>query len=583
MHEFTYLDYIQDVLKDKIIVGEYTRLAVKRHISDLKKSRTKDYPYYFNHKKAKHAIEWFKYCRHVEGILAGETMWLEPFQQFVVGCLFGWVKKVNNKRRFLKAYESVAKKNGKTTKNAGIALYLTGADGEEGSHVYVAATKHKQGAITFNIARQMVQKSKELKSIFNIYNLNLSIPSTGSKFEPLGSGSKGDMDTEDGLNVQGAFIDEYHAHKNRKVYELLDSGTAARVQPLTYMITTAGKDKSVPCYEEEEYAKSILKGVKKNDRYFCIIFGMDEEDLEDEKWKDPKNWAKANPIINTHKYNTKEEIEYKNNFRERLEEQYSKDCESAAGINEFKTKRLNIWTQTEIIWIRDEDYKKCMKLPYDIERLKGRRCYGGLDLSTNIDLTALSFVFPPDDRDGVYEVLVKFFMASETVEKHVKTDRQQYKKWIDDGWILATPGNTIKYDWIERLIYRMSAEYDVRELVYDQWNARDLVTRLDANKVNCVGFSQGWGAISPAAKDFERKILEEKLSFGENPVMRWNVGCATIKPDERENIRIVRPDRAKTGRRIDGVISTAMALDRAVSYMMSIGDDYYEKNEVLII
>lgn len=545
----------------KITVGKYTRLAVERHVNDLKK---KDFKYYFDPDKAEYVIDFFRFAKHVEGACAGEPLNLEPYQQFIIAMVFGWLRKDNGKRRFLKAYESVAKKNGKTTKNSVLALFMAVADGEAGSQVFTAATKHKQGAITFNLAKAIIEKSSELGSIFEIRQFSIIARGTNSFFQPLGTGAKGDMDTEDGLNVHCALIDEYHAHKNRKVYEIMDSGTAARIQPLTYMITTAGKDKDVPCYKEEEYAKDVLAGKRDNDRYFSIIFTLDDEDLEGDNWKNPDVWEKSNPVLNHNPYSTEKELLFKQNFKEIMEAQFNKDCASLVGINEFKTKRLNIWTQTEVVWIRDEDYTKCMHLPYDISKFKKKQCYGGLDLSTTTDLTSMCLVFPPDDKNDIYTSRSFFWMAQETIKLREKVDRVQYEEWVQEGWIVATPGKTISYEWVERQIYEVSEEYELCQLAYDRYNMNDLAARLKNNGIECFEYSQGIVAMSPPSKDYEKKILETKLAVGLNPVLRWNVSCTAVYSDMNGNIKPVKPDRMKSSKRIDGVIAHIMALDLAV-------------------
>ena len=361
-------------------------------------------------------------------------------------------------RRFRTAYIEIGRKNGKSTLAAGVALYLFAADREPGAEVFTAATKRDQARIVHGEAIRMVRLSPGLQRHVQVFKDNLSMLRTTSKYEPLGA----DADTMDGLNVHGAIIDELHAHKNRNLWDVLETATGARRQPLIFAITTAGFDRHSICWQQHDYGEKILDGVIEDDAYFAFIASLDPED----SWTDRKMWIKANPNLG---------ISVK---PESLEEQCGKAESLPAAQNAFRRLRLNQWTEQSDRWIDLSVWDACIA-PVDAALLKGRECFGGLDLSTTTDLSAFVLLFPPED-DEPWQVLCRFWMPEDNVRRRVEKDRVPYDVWIREGWIEATAGNVIDYDILRARIQEDADRFHIREIAFDRWNATQLCTQLQS-------------------------------------------------------------------------------------------------------
>lgn len=376
----TVTEYARGVVDGEIPAGDLVRLAAERHLSDLDTGHERGLR--FDDEAADRAISFFPLLRHSKGEWAGTPFALEPWQEFIVGSLFGW-KRADGLRRFRTAYLSVARKNGKSTLVAGIGLYLAFFDDEPGAEVYAAATKRDQAKITWSEAQRMVQRTPGLSGRIKAYQNNLHNVETASKYEPLSA----DYNSLDGLNVHGAVIDEYHAHPNGNVADVLESATGARRQPLIIYTTTAGHDNESACHQFDQYIQSVLEGTVQDDAIFGFIARPDEDD----SWDDPVAWAKANPNLG---------VSVKLDDLER-------QCDRAKNIpreqNEFRRKRCNEWTEQADRWLDLALWDGCADRP---ECTPGRRCFAGLDLSTTTDLSALAMLFP--NGDGSYELDMRF-------------------------------------------------------------------------------------------------------------------------------------------------------------------------------
>jgi len=389
------------------------------------------------------------------------------------------------------------------------------------------------------------------------------IPGTASFMRPLGA----DSDTEDGLNPHFVLVDEYHAHKSAEMLNVMESGMGARRQPLVFIITTAGKEKQCACFQEERAL--VVNILEKNiepvpQNIFGIIYTLDDDD----DWLDENTWIKANPNLGVSL-----SWDY---LRKRVAEAVA----SPEKQNDVKTKNLNIWTQAETRWISSEAWKACPS-KFIPDSLTGRSCYGGLDLSTNIDLTAWVLCFPPLDRGGEFIFLYRFFMPADNLLERQRRDRVPYVVWSGQGLITATPGNVIDYDLIESRILEDAAKYKIVEVAYDPYNATEIVNHLVDKGVNMIPHRQGFVSMSGPSKTFEEKVLARKINHGGNPVMTWMVSCTEIKYGEGDLIKPVKPDRKKTGKRIDGVIASVMALGRAT--MGTDTGSVYERQELMIL
>lgn len=541
--EFTYQTYIDDVLSGKILTGRLSRLAVERHVYDLKKLPSKGF--YFDEKAANFAIEFFQFCRHIKGQWAGKPIILDPWQQFIVAMVFGWRRK-DGTRRFRTVYTEVARKNGKSTMLSGIGLKLMIADGEPGAEIYAAAVDKEQAMIIWGEAKKMVIESPDFSEMIGAYQFSLSYDSNYSTFKPLSRDTK----NKDGLNIHGGLIDEYHAHPTDEIYNVIESGMAARRQPLLWIITTAGFNQNSSCKRERDAVVRILERTIHNEEYFGIIYTLDEND----DYHDEKNWIKANPGLG---------VSVK---LEQLRGQYRKAKGSASKLNEFIVKRLNIWTQTHTRWMLPEKWN-ALKQPFDRTGLAGRKAVLAIDLSTNIDLSGYCLTFLPEEPGDKYIQLWRFFVPEENVRERSLAEDVPYEAWIENGFVEATPGASIDYDLIEQRILEDCEIYDVIEIPHDPHNANQLVGHLLDKELVCVAFHQGITKISPAVKAYEKAILDGpagNLIVEVNPVMDYMMGCAEVYSDPNGNLKIVKPDRRKSSKRIDGVIMGLMGYYRAI-------------------
>lgn len=559
---YTAEQYIDDVRHDRIVVCKWVRLAVERHIYDTERAAKEDesFPYYFDEYQAQREIDFKQELRHTQGEWANPRLHdtrihLEPWQQFIDWEIFGWRRRADDCRRFRKAYISIAKKNGKTVMGAGTANYCFIADRPRimGPEIYYVATKKEQAKKGWSEAQQQLAKHPMLKTLTRSYKQDFRII---SKRDPaafcrlLGQ----DSDTEDGINPHFVLVDEYHAHKTNSMLEVAESAVGTRLQPLIYIITTSGFNKDGPCYQEEHaLSEQVLERAidPVPEHYFCIIFTLDEDD----DWTDPEVWIKPNPNLGV---SVKWDI---------LKERVADALNSPRKQNAIKTKNFNIWTQAETRWILDEKWAAC-DAAIDEKELTGRPCFTGLDLSSSLDITAMVHCFPPEkDEEELYRFLYRFFIPKDNMLERMRKDKVPYQMWIDQGLIIATPGDVIDYNFIKEAFYEDAKCFDIKEVPYDPYNANQVVVDLAQDGFEVLLFRQGYLTMSPAAKDFEVKVLQRKIAHGNNPVMRWMIACTEIAQDHSANIKPIKPSRDKSGKRIDGVIGSIMGLWRAVQHV----------------
>jgi len=529
--------YAHDVVSGEIPAGELIRKACQRHIDDMEHGPERGI--YFDENAGQHAIDFFGFLRHSKGKWANDVFQLEPWQQFIVWSLFGW-HRADGTRRFRVAYIEIPRKNGKSTLLAGIGLYLFFADGEQGAEVYSAATKREQAKIIHSEATNMVKKSPALRSRIKMYRDNMHIISTSSKFEPLGA----DSGTSDGLNIHAALVDELHAHKDRGMWDVLDTATGARQQPLIAAITTAGYDRHTVCYEQHEYSVKVLDDVIEDDEHFCFIASVDNP----EKWDDETEWAKANPNLGV------------SVSVDDLRRKAKKAKEQPAARNAFKRLHLNIWTEAETLWL-DLTKWDANGLQTDYDDLIGRKCYGGLDLSSTIDITAFVLVFPRDDAG--YDVLCYFWVPGESMIKRAKKDRVPYPVWAEQGFIERTDGDVVDYHAVRSKIIHLSELFDIQEIAYDRWNSSQIVSDLLDEGADMVPLGQGFASMSAPSKELERLVLAGQFHHGGNPVLRWMASNTVVQTDPAGNIK---PAKNKSTEKIDGIVAAIMALSMAMAH-----------------
>lgn len=542
--------YARDVVDGRIVTGRLVRLACERHLRDLETGEERGL--FFDVEAARHAIDFFGYLRHSKGEWAGSIVELEPWQKFRIGSVFGWMREDPDTgdvaRRFRIAYNEVARKNGKSTEAAGIGLYMLDADGEPGAEVYSAATKREQARIVWDEAARMVRRSPALRKRIKVLpgRANMHVLETASKFEPLGA----DVDGTDGLHVHCAIIDELHAHRTREMWDVLDTAIGARRQPLLWVITTAGFDQEGICYEVRTYAVAVLEGRIEDDTFFAYIATIDEGDDP----FDESVWIKANPNLG---------VSVKLEDMRRLARRAQA---TPAALNNFLTKRLNVWTQQHTRWISLEvwdENKGAIPAKELEERLKGAACYGGLDLGSVNDMAAWVMVFPWETGEDV-SVIARFWCPEARLYDETNQYRAQYQAWAREGWLQTTPSRAIDYSFIKKQILKDAETYQLIDLNIDRlFQAHQLATELMEEGITVVGMGQGFVSMAAPMKELERRLLHGKIRHGGNPILRWMAGNVAVKQDPAGNLK---PDKATSQGKIDGIVALVMALDRAMRH-----------------
>jgi phage terminase large subunit-like protein len=397
----------------------------------------------------------------------------------------------------------VPKKNGKSELAAAVALYLTCGDGEWGAEVYGCAADRQQASIVFDVAVDMVEQSPALKKRIKpvLSKKRLVYMPTGSFYQVLSS----EAYTKHGFNVHGVVFDELHAQPNRQLYDVMTIGSGdARKQPLFFLITTAGTDRNSICYEVHRKAEDILRGKRVDPTFYPVIYGVEDGD----DWGDEKVWYKANPSLG-HTIDI---------GKVRAAHQSAK--ENPAEENLFRQLRLNQWVKQSVRWMPMETWEKCAH-PADTGKLKGRVCYGGLDLSSSIDITAFVLVFPPTSGDDKYYVLPYFWLPEETLDLRVRRDHVPYDIWRQQGYLLTTKGNVIHYGFIEKFIEDLNTQFHIKEIAFDRWGAVQMVQNLEGAGFTVVPFGQGYKDMSPPTKELMKLTLEGKIAHGGHPVLSW--------------------------------------------------------------
>jgi phage terminase large subunit-like protein len=529
--------YAQDVVSGRQIACKKVIQACQRHLDDLNRSDL-----FFDEAEANRVCTFAENLKHIKGKWDNPYIQLEPWQKFVLGSVFGWKRKESGLRRYRTVYCQIARKNGKSTLGAIIGLYMMVADGEPGAEVYSAATTREQARIIFNDAKAMVRAQPALKSRLGVHTLNIHDLKTASKFEPVSS----DAHTLDGLNVHCALVDELHAHKDSKVWDVLDTGTGSRRQPLMAAITTAGFERAV-CIEKYNYCEQILSGVVQDDTFFSFITEIDEGD----DWRLPESWAKANPNLGV------------SVFKEQLEALCHRAQHIPSEQNNFLTKHLNKWCNQSERWINLDDWK-ANGGEYDEKALEGRECFAGLDLSATTDITALVLLFPPQEKGEQWKAVYRFWVPQERVDKRAKgylVDKVPFDAWQRDGWIKATPGNVIDYEYVRKEILDLAERFDVREIAFDPYNCTETAQKLMEAGMEMIEFRQGARSFHEPMRRFEGMMLDREINHGNHPAMTWMANNMVVRYDANMNMA---PDKKSAKDRIDGVVAYLMALGRAI-------------------
>lgn len=545
-------DYAQRVVGGEEVAGRFERLACQRFLRDLERQGTADFPYVLDETKGSRACRFMELLPHIKGEWARPVyidgrftyakLQLEDWQIFGELQLFGWVHRETGLRRFRRSYEEVARKNAKSTRAAARELFLLTADGEPGAHCYSAATTGEQAREVFDVARNMALREPEFLRRFgvDVGKHDITVPDTASSFKPLNA----EGSTLDGLNIHGGVVDEVHAHKTRAVWDVLDSATGARSQPLLSAITTAGSDRSGICYELRDYTIKVLEGTVVDETWFGVIYTIDEGDL----WHDPKVWRKANPNLG---------ISVK---LDDMEAACRKALAMPSAQGNFLTKRLNVWVNADSAWMDMQAWDRCAKPGLKVEDVAHLPCYVPLDLASKVDIAAAPILFV-DEEAGRYYLISRFYLPERAVESGRNS---QYDGWRRAGHLNVTPGEVTDFDEIENDLCQDMRRLNVQEMPYDPWQAVQLASHMLDEGAPMVEYRQTVQNMSEPMKHFEALVLQgpDKFQHDGNPVMTWMVSNVVCHRDAKDNIY---PRKEREENKIDGPVAVIMGLGRAIA------------------
>lgn len=530
------VQWATDVVSGKDIQCRYVKLACRRFLKDLKRAnRKKGWTYYYDAEEADRRCKWIELLPHVKGKWAAkrERIVLSPWQVFIVCNLFGWRSVETGYRRFREAYNELPRKNGKSLLAAAIALCMFAADGEFGAEVYSGATTEKQAWEVFRPAKQICERTPDLRDYYDIEvnAKSLVILSQGNRFEPV-IGNPGD-----GASPSCAIVDEYHEHKSSDLVDTMQTGMGAREQPLLFIITTAGSDFGGPCREKRSDLIAILKGSVKDETVFGILFTIDDKD----DWDTEKALRKANP-----------------NFgisvnREFLLAELAKARRSATKQSAFKTKHLNLWVGAKESWMNMLAYQRCRRKSLSLEDHVGMRCFAALDLASKIDIADLVLLFPPQQDKSKWTAFAKHYLPEETVEK----GNPRYLGWSADDWLTSTPGNVTDYRYIAEDLDAFKSQFELEVVAYDPFQATQFATERLEEGYPMLEFGQIVKNMSEPMKQLEALILRTAILFQWDPVLLWMFGNVVARKDKKDNIF---PIKERDENKIDGVVALIMAL-----------------------
>lgn len=520
-----YYRYAADVTEGRIQTGENIRLACSRFLNDLRRTDLE-----FREEVVDRAIAFISTLKHFAGKSSGKNFILEDWQQFIIANIIGFYW-LSGERRFTSSYIEVSRKNGKTALAAALCLYYLIADGEDGAEVDLAANSKEQAKIAFSFcstfAKQLDPKGKYLRA----YRDSILFEVNNSKLKVFAA----DDSKLDGFNASFGLVDEYHSAKNSRVRDVIKSSMGMRQNPHLCTITTAGFDKTLPCYKLRSTAIEILNGLKEDDSMFIAIYSLDEED----DWTEEQNWVKCTPNLNvtvTQKY-----------IREQVQSAINNPSEEVG----VKTKTLNLWCDTAEVWL-PENYLITASGRIPFEELKELPCYVGVDLAATSDLTAVSYLVI---KEGIYYFWNHYYLPEAALRE--KADRELYKYWKQQGLLTVTEGNVTDYDYITNDIIKNGEAVSIQKVGYDKYNATQWAISATDLGLPLEEYSQSLGNFNKPTRELERLLLSGKCKIENNEITRWCFKNVTLKSDHNGN---VKPNKSVKAKKIDGVIAMIQAL-----------------------
>jgi len=484
------------------------------------------------------AVRWINNLTHTKGEWAGQPFHLRPWQEQIIRRLFGTLR-TDGRRQYRTCYVEIPRKNGKTELASAIALYMLMGDREAGAEVYGAAVDIEQASLAFNVAAQMLRNDPELAASCEIIASRKRIihHASGSVYRAIPADAPG----AHGFNASAIIGDELHAWPNREFWDVLMTSTGARPQPLSFVITTAGYDRKSICWELHRYAEQVRDGLLADPTFLPILFGAEEK----ADWLDEGIWAEANPALGD--FRSLEEM--------RVAAQRATDI--PAQQNVFRRLYLCQWTGQANRAIDMAAWDRCAG-PANLDDLLGHVCFAGLDLATKEDIAALVLVFPSET--GELTVIPRFWIPEDNMHERAKRHNVPYDVWVRDGLIATTPGNIIDFEFIRKEINALHTQVEIREIAYDPWGAVHLATQLTEDGFTAVPFRQGMASMAAPTKELLAMITAGRIAHGGHPVLRWMADNFSVHQDAAGNLK---PDKASSKDKIDGVVALIMGLDRA--------------------
>lgn len=550
------LRYCRDVLSGKIAACKWTKAAAQRHLDDLDRWSDDESSYYFDDNAVEHVCTFVEALPQIKGEWARrrEYVRLGDWQVFILAVVFGWKRRVDGMRRFRIAYVEVARKNGKSTLLAAIALYLLSADAEMGAEVYSLATTRDQAAIVFSTAKQMALREPDFRESFcvEVNAHNLWIEESGSKMQALSA----DGSVLDGLNISGAIVDELHAHPTREVWDVVETATGSRTQPLIGTITTAGTNRSGICYEQRSYVCKILNATlhrhdglgyriegdaAEDETYFGIIYTLDDDD----EWSEESVWLKANPNLG---------VSVKLDDMQRLAK---KAMQMASAQPNFLTKRLDIWVNADSAWMDMRAWERAGATIEEIlKECADWDCFIGLDLANKRDITAMVAGFR---RGKQWRMIGRYYLPEDAIED---SNNSQYRGWSATDQIISAGESEVDYAIIEADLKAWASQFKVREIAFDPGFGWDFCKKMAADGLPMTELRPSVMNYSEPMKELEVAVLSGRFKHDSNRAMSWMISNVVCHRDNKGNIY---PRKEREENKIDGPVAAIALMARGLA------------------
>lgn len=504
---------------------------------------------YFDEASGEFAVDFIEtFCRQSKGKWAGEPLRLLDWQKDFIMRLFGW-KRADGRRRFRRAYLEVAKKNGKSTLYAAIALLLLLGDSEGAPEVYLLAVDREQAGLILDESKRMVSSSPELSCRLDTLKDRIIDPKGHGKIQSCSA----DVPSKDGVNAHGMLFDELHRQKTRNLWDIFEYAGASREQPLTLSITTAGEDESGVWHEQRDYSDKVNSGVIPDTTHLGVVYrALETDDLDD-----PETWKKANPSLG---------ITIK-------PEDFAREWEEAKLIPtkraNFLRLRLNIITRADCKFVDLSQWDQCKECP---KFESGCDLHVGIDLSENQDLTAVIYV-AGDEEDGV-DVGCKFYLPEDNIVELEHKHQVPYRTWARMGLITLTPGNVVDYAFVRRDVNALAGDHNISKVLIDPYNAVKLAIELkEQDGLPVETIRQGFLSLSGPTKALQRLILSGRIRHGGHPILRWHISNAIAEEDAAGNLKL---SKRKSKKKIDGAAALVNAIAGIASGMPDDGPSIYD-------